>query len=66
MAMSRSLGSSASTIRPLITIEPEVCSSRPAMIDRRVDLPQPEGPTRTRKSPSLISRLMFFRIETAP
>src|SRR6478672_600062 len=37
---------------------PLLTSSRPASIRRVVDLPQPEGPTRTMNSPSLISRLM--------
>src|SRR5438045_1106230 len=34
---------------------PAVTSSRPAMIRRIVDFPQPEGPTKTMNSPSSIS-----------
>ena len=39
-----------------ILILPAFTSSRPASIRRVVDLPQPEGPTRTMNSPSPISR----------
>ena len=35
----------------------EVVSSSPAISRSRVDLPQPEGPTKTTNSPSFISRL---------
>src|SRR5687768_2218869 len=37
-------------------ISPVVTSSSPAMRRSRVDLPQPEGPTNTTNSPSLIAR----------
>src|SRR5262245_3835461 len=37
-------------------MEPESTSSSPASMRRLVDLPQPEGPTSTRNSPSPISR----------
>src|SRR5579859_7529996 len=43
---------------------PEVISSSPAIIRRVVDLPHPEGPTRTMNSRSSISRLMFFTAVT--
>src|SRR5690606_37927356 len=33
-------------------MSPEVASSSPAMIRKSVDLPQPEGPTKTQNSPS--------------
>ncbi len=39
-------------------------SSSPAMQLSRVDLPQPEGPTRTRKSPFSMSRLIDFSTST--
>ena len=39
-----------------IRMVPEVTSSRPASMRSEVDLPQPEGPTRTMNSPSAISR----------
>src|SRR3954453_7550849 len=40
--------------------------SSPAMVLRRVDFPQPEGPTSTRKPSSSIARLMSFSTSTAP
>src|SRR5579884_122704 len=51
MAMSRERGGSSVTSRPPIEIVPSVTSSRPAIIRRSVDLPHPDGPTRTRNSP---------------
>jgi hypothetical protein len=58
MAMSRSAGSSLLTTRSPIFSVPEVIVSRPATMRRSVDLPQPEGPTRTTSSPSAMSREM--------
>src|SRR5260221_11098771 len=52
--MSRSLGWTLLTTRSPIEIVPEVMFSRPASMRRSVDLPQPEGPTRTTNWPSLI------------
>jgi hypothetical protein len=43
-----------------MSISPPEMSSSPAIMRSVVDLPQPEGPTRTTNSPSLISRLMPF------
>jgi len=45
------------TSAPPIRTVPAVTSSRPAIIRRSVDLPQPDGPTRTTNSPSAISML---------
>src|SRR5215213_6003650 len=56
MAMSRSLGDKVLTTRSPIRMMPEVMSSRPATMRRAVLLPQPDGPTRTRNSPCLMSR----------
>ena len=56
--MSRSLGSTSFTTRPAIDTVPEVISSSPAIIRRRVDLPQPDGPTSATNSPSATSKLM--------
>ncbi len=53
--MSRSAGSTPLTTRPPIEIVPSVMVSSPAIIRSSVDCPQPEGPTRTRNSPSAIS-----------
>src|SRR6187402_3466006 len=56
--MSRSLDSISLTTWPSIEIVPPLISSRPASIRSRVDLPQPEGPTRTTNSPSAMSKPM--------
>ena len=61
MAMSRLEGCSSLTRRPAMRISPPVTVSSPAMVLSRVDFPQPEGPTRTRKPPSSISRSMPFQ-----
>ncbi|MNT85187.1 hypothetical protein D3C72_2253170 [compost metagenome] len=66
MAISRCDGGRPATLRPLIEIVPDVMGSSPAIVLSRVDLPQPEGPTSTRKPPSSISILMSFRISSAP
>ena len=62
IAMSRSLGLRWVTCRSAMWISPLLTESRPAIIDSSVDLPQPEGPTRIRNSPSSISMLMPLRI----
>jgi hypothetical protein len=56
MAMSRSLGDRVLTTRSPIFMVPLEMSSSPAIIRRAVLLPQPDGPTRTRNSPSAMSR----------
>src|SRR5690349_5055338 len=53
--MSRARGGSWVTSCSPILIVPEVTSSRPAIMRSNVDLPQPDGPTRTRNSPLAIS-----------
>src|SRR5215210_5340310 len=40
-------------------------SSRPAIIRRAVDFPQPEGPTKTTNSPSGISKLILSTATTS-
>ena len=57
MAMPRSAGASSLTTSPSNRISPEVRSSSPAITRSRVDLPQPEGPTKTTNSLFTISRL---------
>src|SRR5512145_2843225 len=56
MATSRYLGRTSLIRSAPIWISPEVTSSRPATMRIVVVLPQPEGPSRTRNSLSLISR----------
>ena len=46
-------------------MSPSVGTSRPDIILRRVDFPQPEGPTNTTNSPSFISRFMSFKTFTS-
>ena len=60
MAISLSLGSTSLTNLSPIHNSPELISSRPAIIRRVVDLPQPEGPTKMINSLSAISRLKSF------
>src|SRR5436309_14502135 len=60
--MLRSLEGTWLTTRSPIRSRPEVMSSSPATHRNAVVLPQPDGPTRTRNSPSSISR---FRSSTA-
>ena len=55
--MSRSAGSRSLTTRLPMKISPALISSRPATMRSSVDLPQPEGPTMTTNSPSVISAL---------
>ena len=50
--LGRHVGDVAAADRDLAALS----SSRPAIMRSSVDLPQPDGPTRTRNSPSAISR----------
>lgn len=52
MAMSRSLGDTPVTSPPPMRMVPPVIGSSPAMQFSRVDLPQPEGPTRPGNRPA--------------
>src|SRR5215469_2466882 len=55
--MSRSRGARSLTTRPSILSSPPLISSRPAIIRRIVDFPQPDGPRKTMNSWFLTSRL---------
>ena len=66
MARPRCLAGRVLTIRPPISISPEVMSSSPAIMRSSVDFPQPEGPTSTTNSPSAMSREMSLSTGTAP
>src|SRR5258706_25045 len=66
MAMSRDLAGRSVTSRPSIRIRPALAVSSPASKRSRVDFPQPDGPTRTRNSPSLMERLMSRSTRTVP
>src|SRR6266851_3726634 len=63
MAIRRSRGERSLTTLPPMRISPEVGVSRPAIMRKRVVLPEPEGPRKTRNSPSRVSR---FTLLTAP
>src|SRR3954452_16773977 len=60
--MSRSRGRTLLTSRSQMRIDPASSGSRPASIRSAVDLPDPDGPTRTSSSPSPMSR---SRLSTA-
>src|SRR4029079_11012925 len=64
--MSRWAGCSAVMSTSPIEIVPSVISSSPAIIRSSVDLPQPDGPTRTMNSPSAIERLTSSTATTPP
>ena len=66
MAMPRFDGGTSFTTSPAISSVPEVISSSPAMDLSNVDLPQPDGPTKTMNSPDLISRSMPWRMCRLP
>src|SRR3954471_11624055 len=66
MAMSRSAGSTALTMRPPISISPPVMLSSPATMRSSVDLPQPEGPTSTQNWPSPTSNSMPLMASNPP
>src|SRR4030088_1228756 len=55
--MSRSLAATLLTTRSPIRIRPSLICSSPASMRSAVDLPQPDGPTRTMNSLSLTSTL---------
>ena len=64
--MPRCAGGTSFIRTPSMVKSPPVIRSSPAIIRKSVDLPQPEGPTKTINSPVLMSRLMFFNTFTSP
>src|SRR5881398_1305079 len=66
MAMPRSRGVRSLTTRPPMRMSPEVGSSRPAIIRRSVVFPEPDGPRRTRNSPSRLCRSTLLTAPTFP
>src|SRR6476661_4756100 len=64
--MSRLEGCRSLTTWPPILISPELIDSRPAIVLSKVDLPQPDGPTRTRKPPFSSEMSIPLRISRAP
>ena len=55
--MPRLLGSACVTSRPSIEIVPASGSSKPAIMRKVVDLPQPDGPSSVSSSPVRDARL---------
>src|SRR5580692_8584728 len=66
MAMSRLDGCWWFTTLPPMRISPDEICSRPAIVLRRVDLPQPDGPTSTRKPPFSSVMSIPFRTSIVP
>ncbi len=66
MAMRRLAGGTLVTSVPSIQMEPWVTTSSPAIILSRVDLPQPEGPSRAQNSPFSTLRSSILIASTAP
>src|SRR5215211_489501 len=66
MAILRARGGRSLTTRPSMRTSPSLGRSRPAMVRSRVVLPQPEGPRRTRYSPSSVARSTPLTAATRP
>src|SRR6478752_7165840 len=66
MAISRFDGCRSAMLRPSTRMSPSVIDSKPAIVLSKVDLPQPDGPTSTRKPPFSNSTLMPLRISNEP
>src|SRR5215467_3357071 len=66
MAIRRSRGVRSLTTLPPIRISPAVGVSRPAIMRRRVVFPEPDGPRKTRNSPSRVSRLTLLTAPSSP
>jgi hypothetical protein len=66
MATSRPPGWTLVTSRPPIWMVPEVGASSPAMVRSRVVLPQPDGPSRAKNSPSSMRRSRRSIARTPP
>ena len=66
MAMSRSRGGMWFTTRSPMVSMPSEISSSPAIMRSAVDLPQPDGPSRTMNSPSSTSRERRSTATTSP
>src|SRR5919112_529142 len=64
--MLRARGGRPVTTSPSISTSPLVGCSRPAIVRSSVVLPQPDGPSRTRYSPSSVARLTLSIARTTP
>jgi hypothetical protein len=66
MAMPRCEAAVSFILTPPIDSSPPEIGSRPAIILSKVDLPQPDGPTKTTNSPLVIDRSTPRMTSTAP
>src|ERR687892_158748 len=66
MASPRCAAPSSLTRCPSIRISPDEMSSSPAIMRKRVDLPQPEGPTNTQNSPCSARRATPWTTSASP
>ena len=66
MPMSRLRGGTSSTGRPATRIVPALGVSKPASIIRQVVLPEPDGPSRVRNSPSWTVRCKSLTMGVTP
>src|SRR5271165_678705 len=66
MAMRRSRGLRSFTTLPPMRMSPEVGVSNPAIMRKRVVFPEPDGPRKTRNSPSRVSRLTLLTAPSCP
>src|SRR5512144_54782 len=64
--MRRSRGDRSFTTLPPIITSPAVGVSRPAIMRRRVVFPEPDGPRKTRNSPSSVARLTSLTAPSSP
>ena len=66
MASPRSLAAALVISTPSMEMVPDVQSSSPAISRSSVDFPQPDGPTNTTNSPSLMSKSMDGMMLASP
>src|SRR5258708_29747519 len=66
MAIRRSRGGKGVTFTPAIQTSREVGTSSTAIMRKRVVLPDPDGPSRTRNSPARLSRLTLLTAPSSP
>lgn len=65
-ATARTRGALSSTVSPAIFSVPDEIFSKPPIERDRVDLPQPDGPTKATKARSGMSSVMFLSTRTGP
>ena len=66
MASPRSAAGMSFTTSPPMTISPPDIGSSPEIMRKSVDLPQPDGPTKTQNSPWAMSRSIPLMTSAAP